>query len=180
MKLPNLSFVTQGDGVSLSKTTSSPPDAPASHARLSSRKREAHGAAPASGVRPEYTAWKHMRHRCGNPRHPNYKHYGGRGIVVCAEWELSFAAFIRDVGLRPSPQHSIDRIDNNGNYEPGNVRWATATEQIRNSRRAKLTVLDVTWIRMWVGLGFTHREVANAFNIDKSAISRIANRKVWR
>lgn len=72
--------------------------------------------------------------RCENSSEQSFPLYGGRGIRVCAEWRHDFAAFFKHIGPRPSPTHSIDRIDVNGNYEPGNVRWATPTEQARNKR----------------------------------------------
>jgi hypothetical protein len=75
-----------------------------------------------------------MKERCGNPRSDDFPRYGGRGIAVCERWRESFAAFLADVGPRPSPHHTIDRIDNARGYEPGNVRWATPTEQSRNKR----------------------------------------------
>lgn len=65
-----------------------------------------------------------------------YEHYGGRGITVCERWRESYPAFLADVGRKPSPQHSLDRIDNDGHYEPGNVRWATAKQQANNRRKA--------------------------------------------
>lgn len=74
-----------------------------------------------------------MRARCRNPKLPRFPLYGGRGIKVCERWQ-SFEAFLHDVGRAPSRAHSLDRIDNDGNYEPGNVRWATDTEQCRNMR----------------------------------------------
>ena len=76
-----------------------------------------------------------MRYRCMNPMNKSYKNYGGRGIKVCKEWAESFECFINDVGYKPSPAHSLDRINNDGDYEPQNVRWATAKEQANNRRK---------------------------------------------
>ncbi len=84
----------------------------------------------------EYRAWWDMQQRCNNPRHDRYASYGGRGIKVCEAWR-EFENFIRDMGTRPSSDHSIDRTDNDGNYEPGNCRWATRSEQQRNTRRTR-------------------------------------------
>lgn len=83
----------------------------------------------------EYAAWVHLRQRCSNSKNPKYKDYGGRGISVCDRWTECFQNFIDDMGVKPSPKHSLDRIDNDGNYEPGNCRWATAKEQRNNQRR---------------------------------------------
>lgn len=82
---------------------------------------------------PEYVAWNDMKQRCLNKKKKNYKDYGGRGIKICKQW-LSFDCFYRDMGARPSPNHSLDRINNNGNYDPNNCRWATKKEQNRNTR----------------------------------------------
>jgi hypothetical protein len=81
----------------------------------------------------EHRAWVNMLQRCENPNHKSYKNYGGRGIAVCERWH-DFQAFVADVGPRPSPSLSLDRIDNDGGYEPGNVRWATRSEQNSNRR----------------------------------------------
>jgi len=81
---------------------------------------------------PEYRIWCGMKDRCGNPQYPKYHRYGGRGIRVCDRWQNSFENFYVDMGQRPSVKFSIDRINNDGNYEPGNCRWATAKEQARN------------------------------------------------
>ena len=85
----------------------------------------------------EYGIWLQMKQRCGNPRSSVYARYGARGISVCQEWTKSFESFLADMGPRPSTKHSIDRIDNNGNYEPGNVRWATFEEQGNNKRNSR-------------------------------------------
>lgn len=91
---------------------------------------------------PEYEAWRSIRGRCLNPNDQAYPSYGGRGITICDDWRDSFPAFLRDVGPRPSAEHSIDRIDNNQGYEPGNVRWSTRTEQGRNKRNNHLLTLN--------------------------------------
>ena len=83
---------------------------------------------------PLYGLWRSMRHRCHNAARADYPLYGGRGIEVCEKWRWDFRAFVSDVGERPSPKHTLDRLRGDGNYEPGNVRWATAKEQCRNRR----------------------------------------------
>jgi hypothetical protein len=87
------------------------------------------------GKSPEYSSWNAMVQRCTNVNANWYQCYGGRGISVCPQWLNSFEAFLADAGPRPVG-HSLDRIDNDGNYEPGNVRWATAKEQRQNQRPA--------------------------------------------
>jgi hypothetical protein len=86
---------------------------------------------------PEHNAWREMKARCNNPNRVGYRYWGGCGVTVCQEWLDSFEAFLAHIGPRPSPKHSVDRFpDNNGNYEPGNVRWATSKEQRANRREA--------------------------------------------
>ncbi len=85
----------------------------------------------------EHRAWSNLIQRCTNETLPCYANYGGRGITVCERWRMSFLAFYEDMGRKPSRSHSIDRIDNNGNYEPSNCRWATPRQQVLNSRKAR-------------------------------------------
>lgn len=93
-----------------------------------------HGDARKRRPTKEYKAWSGIIQRCENPKATKYPIYGGRGIAVCKEWRENFEAFLRDMGRKPTPKHSIDRKDVNGNYEPGNCRWATNSEQQLNKR----------------------------------------------
>lgn len=86
----------------------------------------------------EWRTWNAMIRRCTYESMDDYDRYGGRGISICPQWRHSFETFLHDVGSAPSAKHSIDRIDNDGNYEPSNIRWATNSEQIKNSRKARL------------------------------------------
>jgi hypothetical protein len=90
----------------------------------------------------EYYAWIDMRRRCNDPKRPQYPRYGGRGISVCDRWNASFADFIADVGEAPSKGAILDRIDNDGNYEPANVKWSTPTESTNNREVTKHVVVE--------------------------------------
>ena len=96
------------------------------------RARTKHGRSNTKG----YWRWAGMIARCTQKNHAAWKYYGGRGIRVCERW-LDFQTFLANMGEPPTPKHSIDRIHNDGNYEPGNCRWATAVEQIKNRRKPK-------------------------------------------
>ncbi len=90
-----------------------------------------HGGYIGGKEQPEHYVWRTMRDRCCNPNHKAYRYYGGRGITVCDRW-MEYENFLADMGHRPSKLHSLDRIDNNKGYEPGNCRWATRSEQQKN------------------------------------------------
>jgi hypothetical protein len=83
---------------------------------------------------PVFDCWVAMKARCLNVQHPNYHQYGGRGIKVCDRWLNSFENFLNDVGIKPTKKHTLDRINNDGNYEPGNCRWVTIQQQQVNRR----------------------------------------------
>lgn len=91
---------------------------------------------------PGYFSWLSIIQRCCNPNNAEYKNYGARGISVCPEWRSSFDAFILDMGPKPSSRHSVERRDNNGDYEPRNCYWATSAEQANNKRTNVLVTFN--------------------------------------
>lgn len=99
-----------------------------------------HGEISANRPSPEYAAWIAAKKRCFNPSNASFRNYGGRGITVCSRWAQSFEAFLRDMGRRPGPGYSLDRIDPNRGYEPGNCRWADIATQSRTGARSVSTV----------------------------------------
>jgi hypothetical protein len=107
-----------------------------------------------------YEVWRSMMQRCHNPNHPAYAHYGGRGICVCERWH-SFVNFLVDMG-EPAPGLSIDRINNDGNYEPGNCRWATHSEQMRNRRPQKKLRIKLGDPKILAGLKQYNENLARA------------------
>lgn len=130
---------------------------------------------------PAYHSWLAMISRCENPRNISYKNYGGRGIRVCDRWRRSAAAFLADIGPRPGRGYSLDRIDVNGHYEPGNARWATAVEQQRNQRTNRILTVngEAKCLSEWAALlGITRS--ALRFRLDRgwsveAAVSEPAN-----
>lgn len=91
---------------------------------------------------PEHVTWTAALSRCRNPNATSYKRYGGRGIAMCERWASSFEEFLNDMGTKPTPLHTLDRIDKNGNYEPGNCRWATKIEQANNRRDNRMVMIE--------------------------------------
>lgn len=143
-----------------------------------------HGESGVNGGTPEYIAWRNMKGRCSAPRHPAYKRYGARGIQVCERWRSSFANFLADVGRRPSPKHSIDRIDNSGNYEPDNCRWATSREQARNTKRNRLIEWDgrlmciAAWAQeMGVKANILYNRFSQRWPLEKVMTQPVLSRK---
>lgn len=121
----------------------------------------------------EWLAWKNMKDRCYNSNNNSYGRYGERGIVVCDRWlgEEGYAHFLEDMGRRPSDKHSLDRIDYNGNYEPSNCRWATATQQQRNrSSNVRVTAFGKTQ---------TCSEWAEETGLSLYLICRRINQQKW-
>lgn len=127
---------------------------------------------------PEHQAWVGMRQRCNNPKTKSWEHYGGRGISVCARWQDSFEAFYADVGPRPGKGYSLDRINVDGNYEPGNVRWATQQQQAENTRVAKLVTLEgktmtlAAWAReKGLSVGQINGRIANGWSMEEAILT---------
>lgn len=121
-----------------------------------------------NGKTKEYRTWHSMTQRCEDKRSPGYIKYGMRGISVCDRWRESYESFLIDMGRAPSPRHSIDRIDNNGNYELRNCRWATASQQQRNKR----TTLSVTFKGKTMSLAEACEQSNIAYGTAQSRISR--------
>ena len=90
---------------------------------------------------PEYRSWLNMKARCCNPNHKGYSDYGGRGIAVCDRW-LNLENFLADMGIKPTPKHSIDRINNDGDYSPDNCKWSDSKDQANNRRSNRLITID--------------------------------------
>jgi hypothetical protein len=135
-----------------------------------------HGHNPFGGPpSPEYRSWCDMIQRCTNTKRQKYARYGGRGITVCAPWRTSFETFLADMGPRPAG-HTLDRRDNDGHYEPGNCRWATASEQARNQQSTKLKAADVQFIR---SSSARCVDLAKQFGILPGYVSRLRRGKAW-
>ncbi len=142
-----------------------------------------HGRARRGQWTPEYSAWNSVMTRCYNKNDKGYQYWGGRGIRVCSRWH-DVNNFIADMGPRPSPLHSIDRIDNDGDYEPSNCRWATSKQQTDNRRNSRLIEFDgrTQTLAQWaseVGLAWgtiAHR-IRQGWSIERALRTPVARRR---
>ena len=123
-----------------------------------------------------YRTWRHMKDRCFNKNDKAYRYYGGRGITVCDDWRFSFSSFFDHVGDPPSSKHQIDRIDNNGNYEPNNVRWVLSATNNQNRRSTKMNACDINKIR---DADMPIDEIVKTYGISKSQAYRIKKVARW-
>ncbi len=132
--------------------------------------RQHHGHAVRGKMTPTYRSWHSMICRCTNAATPHFDRYGGRGIGACASW-VKFENFLADMGERPSLAHTIDRVDNNGNYEPNNCRWATRREQANNRSTNRLFE--------FAGEQLTYREIARRTGLSDELLRHRLLRAGW-
>lgn len=141
------------------------------------REDERHGMANTT----EYRSWHSMKNRCYNPKNRDYYRYGGRGIKVCDRWKNSFVVFFENMGLKPFRGAKIDRINNDGNYEPENCCWATNTENLRHTSATKLTMKKAEEIRKRYRTGkFTQKVLGFIYGVSGNLIWYVVNNKTWR
>lgn len=129
-----------------------------------------HGHAKRNKASKEYRTWAGMWRRCTNSKEQNFPRYGDIGISICERWR-TFESFLSDMGTAPSPTHSIDRIDSRGNYEPSNCRWATRSEQARNTKRNRLIE--------WNGVSHIAADWANLTGIKRTTILERIDHRGW-
>lgn len=127
---------------------------------------------------PEYTSWRAMWERCGNPAGVDYPRYGGRGITICERWKC-VKTFVSDMGQRPGKGYSLERVDNSGPYTPENCRWVTKDVQGQNRRSTRLNPDKVNEIRGRAEHGEPHWHIAQRFGVERSTVTKVVARKSW-
>jgi len=148
------------------------------HSELVGKITLSHGYARKNKKNKTYTTWISMRQRCNNPKSEAYKYYGGRGISICERWN-NFENFLKDMGERPE-NLTLERENNDGNYEPGNCKWATHEMQSRNNRWVKLNTLKVQVIKKLLAeSSLTQKAIANIFSVTETHIGYIKSNKLW-
>jgi len=140
--------------------------------------RTKHGHTSNSKNTKEYHTWCNLKQRCFNPNNAHYGDYAGRGITVCPEWVHSFETFYADMGDAPGPEYSIERVNNDGNYEPSNCIWATNETQQRNSRNTKLSPCLVNYIRQNKHK-YTVKDLASKLGVSEVTIRLVLKYKTW-
>lgn len=124
-----------------------------------------------------YRVWQTMVQRCTKPKALGFANYGGRGITVCERW-MTFENFLADMGERPKGM-TLERRDNDGNYEPGNVRWATMKEQAHNTRTTRLNECSAALIRHMRRRGASHRDLGHAFGVSHTVVAAVIAYRSW-
>ena len=129
----------------------------------------------------EYLAWIYMKKRCLNPTYSRYHDWGGRGITICERWVNSFANFLEDMGPKSSRELTLERNNNDGNYEPSNCRWATRKDQANNRRSKILDREKVNQIRDLYKRGiYNQNQLSFYFDVSDKHVNNIINNRKWR
>ena len=129
---------------------------------------------------PQYRAWRAMQTRCYNKNYELYHRYGGRGIIVCDRWRKSFKAFYKDIGNIPFKGAQLDRINNDGNYEPGNCRWTTQVINGRHTSTTKLSMQKAEEIRNKYQKGnITMEELGFLYEVSRVTIGSVIRKEIW-
>lgn len=129
---------------------------------------------------PLHATWSSIIRRCTIPSSGNYEYYGARGIKVCDRWTNDFWAFVADMGGKPSPKHTIERLDYNGNYEPGNCCWATQKRQSRNKRVTRLNEMLVRQIKARFQRGERCFEIAKSIGAHYQTVRSVIKGESWK
>lgn len=138
-----------------------------------------HGETTSGSWTLEYISWMRMRQRCLDPNTGYYRLWGGRGITFDPAWG-DYKIFLKDMGRRPSLQHSLERINNNLGYSKNNCRWATPKEQARNRRDNKLDQIMVNHIRSLYKLGQTQQAIATLYGISQTYVGKLIRWERWK